>query len=258
MQQLLWIFTVCLLTLGSTNFNISYATTNKSDSDNGISEIEAFWESTSKPAKLILIGIVVDKNNMQPVEGINVELAERNGSNKQLFVTKQDGNFYFKLEADNEYTLTAINKSGKNETSKTISTVGKNNDNILRAVLQVEAGAMQAPVITQFDYNEGPKTALATYSLTFKIQFGAFKKSLNTQSAYYTGVGKNFEVVTENGSTGFIRYMAGNFTDYNKAKDAEKQLRDKGYARTFIVPYYNGKRINNMSPEDAIKKYTNK
>lgn len=257
MQQLFWILTICLLTLGNANFSISYAAINNSETGNSITEIEAFAESTPNPGKLILIGIVVDKNNLQPVEGINVELVERNGNNKQFFVTKQDGNFYFKLDADNIYMLTAINKSGKTEDSKEVRTAGRENETILRAVLQVESNPMPAPVISQFDVIQAPKTASATYGLTFKIQFGAFKKNLNTQSTYYTGVGKSFDIVTENGSSGFVRYMAGNFSDISKAKDAEKLLRSKGYERTFIVAYLNGKRIS-MSPEDALKKYGNK
>lgn len=255
MKKIFLAAVVCALLMNNSG---TYANSNTENNNNELENFE--WTSPEKGAKLILIGIVVDRKSMQPVEGVRVEIAEvKNPSVKQTFLTKQDGNFYFKLFSDKEYSLTAYGKNGNVEDLKPISTVNKNGSDILRAILQVEpATAGTTPAIANFEVKEAPQTASANYALSFKVQFGAFKQPISAKSSFYTKANENFDIQTENTSSGFIRYLAGNFTDLTKAKEAEKLLKDKGYSRTFIVPYFKGQRISNLSPEDALKKYTGK
>ncbi|OWY19528.1 SPOR domain-containing protein [Sphingobacteriales bacterium UPWRP_1] len=258
MQQLFLTIGICFLLLGNLP---AYAGSVGAEDNNATEEPAAAWTTPEKGAKLILIGIVVDRKAMQPMEGVRVELSEiKNSATAQTFLTKQDGNFYFKLESDKEYALTAFGKAGNKEDYKIISTVNKGNSDILRAILQVEpATAAPAPAIANFEVKEAPKTASANYSLSFKVQFGAFKQTaISSKSAFYTKAREMFTIETENTANGFVRYLAGNFADLSKAKEAEQQLKEKGYSRTFIVPYSKGQRLSNLSPEDAVKLYGNK
>ncbi|OWY22297.1 SPOR domain-containing protein [Sphingobacteriales bacterium UPWRP_1] len=254
MQQLFLAIGICFILLSNLPL---YAGPAGAEGNNAAEEILTSWTTPEKGAKLILIGIVVDRKGMQPMEGVRVELSEiKNPAAAQTFLTKQDGNFYFKLESDKEYALSAFGKNGNKEDYKAISTVNKSSSDILRAILQVEP--TPTPAIASFEVKEAPKTASANYSLLFKVQFGAFKQAISSKSAFYTKAGEMFTIETENGTNGYVRYLVGNFADLSKAKEAKKQLEDKGYSRVFIVPYYKGQRISNLSPEDAQKKYAYK
>ncbi len=83
--------------------------------------------------------------------------------------------------------------------------------------------------------------------LVFKVQIGAFKTPLPNNT--FKGLSP---VVGQTTPNGYIRYMAGNFEQYNSANAVKNDLRNLGYNDAFVVAYYNGVRINlNEATEKA-------
>ena len=80
---------------------------------------------------------------------------------------------------------------------------------------------------------------IATDKTTYRIQIGAFKKPLS--DAVFVGVNN---VISFTGNDGWVRYMAGSFSEYRDAVDYQAQMRARGFEDAFIVTYKNGKRIN--------------
>ncbi len=231
---------------------------NKSINDLDIEPTYETISNNSQKINLVLIGIVVDKKTLLPVEGIRVEITESNSSSNQWFITKQDGNFYFKLESDKEYKLSAINKNGKREDNKVISTDNKRKSEIIRSVIQITVPEIKTePVIAEYKIEKPNATASANYNLVFKIQLGAFRQPISTKSSFYSNVAKDFTIETENTASGYIRYLVGNYTDISKAREVESTLQQKGYPKALIVPYLNNKR-HNISVEEAWQKYGSK
>ena len=51
-------------------------------------------------------------------------------------------------------------------------------------------------------------------------------------------------MIAQTTPNGYIRYMAGNFEQYESANAVKNDLKNLGYSDAFVVAYYNGKRIN--------------
>ena len=84
--------------------------------------------------------------------------------------------------------------------------------------------------------------------LVFKVQIGAFKAPLPNNT--FKGL---TPVIAQTTPSGYIRYMAGNFEQYNSANAVKNDLRNLGYSDAFVVAYYNGKRINLGEAADKAK-----
>ena len=75
--------------------------------------------------------------------------------------------------------------------------------------------------------------------LMFKVQIGAFKSPLPNNT--FKGLSP---VIAQTTPSGYIRYMAGNFQQYENANAVKNDLKNSGYNDAFVVAYYNGVRIN--------------
>jgi hypothetical protein len=75
--------------------------------------------------------------------------------------------------------------------------------------------------------------------LVFKVQIGAFKSPLPNNT--FKGLSP---VIAQTTPSGYIRYMAGNFQQYENANAVKNDLKSLGYNDAFVVAYYNGVRIN--------------
>jgi hypothetical protein len=75
--------------------------------------------------------------------------------------------------------------------------------------------------------------------LVFKVQIGAFKTPLPNST--FKGLSP---VIAQTTPSGYIRYMAGNFQQYENANAVKNDLKTLGYNDAFVVAYYNGVRIN--------------
>ena len=84
--------------------------------------------------------------------------------------------------------------------------------------------------------------------LVFKVQIGAFKAPLPNNT--FKGL---TPVIAQTTPSGYIRYMAGNFEQYNSANAVKNDLRNLGYSDAFVVAYYNGQRINLSEAADKAK-----
>ncbi len=83
--------------------------------------------------------------------------------------------------------------------------------------------------------------------LIFKVQIGAFRNRLpNTTFKGLT------PIIAQTTTSGYYRYMAGDFIEYKNADAVKNDLRNLGYKDAFVVAYYNGIRINlNEATEKA-------
>lgn len=88
---------------------------------------------------LVLIGVVVDDLNKYPVEGATVELRDNHTNQAVKFFTYGDGNFYFKLASERNYTVSVRNENGVLIYTKTLSTVDNDAMQIINDTLIVAA-----------------------------------------------------------------------------------------------------------------------
>jgi len=75
-------------------------------------------------------------------------------------------------------------------------------------------------------------------STIYRIQIGAFKVELSEE--IFKGIDN---VMSFNGKDGYIRYMAGAFSNYQNAIDYMNEMRARGFEDAFIVTYKNGERV---------------
>lgn len=84
-----------------------------------------------------------------------------------------------------------------------------------------------------------PVGVQAPTGLVYRVQVGAFAKPIPEN------LFQEFTPVTgEKLDNGITRYLAGYFGDRNKVVEAQKQIRQLGYADAFVVAYCDGKRIS--------------
>lgn len=95
--------------------------------------------------------------------------------------------------------------------------------------------------------NEEPKTVEYSKGIVFKVQISASGKKLETTPNNFKGL-KNISVATDNGS--LYKYMYGETSNYNDAKQNLAEAKAKGYDSAYIVAFKDGKKID---VKEAIK-----
>ena len=80
----------------------------------------------------------------------------------------------------------------------------------------------------------------------FKVQLMASLTSLDTKSKNFIGL-DGIAVVTENK---YFKYLYGNTTDYETAKNDLKTAKEKGFSSAFLIAYKNGEKV---SIQEALK-----
>ncbi|MGB0930142.1 MAG: tetratricopeptide repeat protein [Chitinophagales bacterium] len=234
-----------------------------------------------KDLKLVLVGIVLNKETKEPIEGALVILRDKETSDKQEFTTQNDGNFYFKLEAERQYELFKQNASGDMESAENVSTIDKDETQIMHAILESSSASinmakrptendsqikpaftpnLQTPSTDTFEVNDSEEHALSTtynngyYSdsqLYFKIQIGAFRQKLENDSEFLGKV--KADVDTEKTRNGMIRYMIGKFDDFADAEQYRVYLLRQGYTKSFVAAYINNVRLD-MPVEEVLQR----
>ncbi len=235
-----------------------------------------------KDLKLVLVGIVLNNETKEPIEGALVVLEDLVSSTKQEFITQNDGNFYFKLEAERQYKLSKMNENGVAESFKNLSTINKDETQIIHAILE---GSSANKVVRQtnesssiqqaFDPNPAnpntdtdtfktndsvERSMSSTYSngsysdsqLYFKIQIGAFRQKLDYNSSFLNKV--KGEVDTEKTRNGMIRYVIGKFDKFGDAEQFRIRLLRQGYTKAFVAAYINNVRLD-MPVEEVLQRY---
>jgi len=170
---------------------------------------------------------VIDTTNKKLI--VKIETKEKIENKPVVIVKKTESDKNIKIE-----------KQKQIESAKTIA--------VNQQIVQISDNNI---VIAEID---NPKTFVSNYSnenpipmdpalsngLIYKVQIGAFKKVI-TQNLF---IGLKPIVGETSTLPGFIRYMAGNFTDLNAADKARIAIKKIGYNDCFVVAYYNGKRIS--------------
>lgn len=207
--------------------------------------------------RLVLIGIVLDEIYNQPVANADVSLKDTGTGIIRSFTTQEDGHFYFKLESDKTYVLSAYDIYGNIEATKMVKTINKNDPEILPAMLMIAPRndeEMKEPTLSNFIIEESRPIASPNYTkVDYKIQIGAFRQEISTRSPFYTKVDRPIEL--EYASNGFIRYMVTGFSTLFDAKSYKKRLQQRGYGKTFIVPYVNGSRENSKTADQVAREF---
>lgn len=91
------------------------------------------------------------------------------------------------------------------------------------------------------------ETASSNGGVVFKVQISASGKNLDLTPANFKGL-NNLSVTTDNGS--LYKYMYGNASNYNDAKQNLAEAKAKGFEGAYIVAFKDGKKIN---LQEAIK-----
>jgi len=86
-----------------------------------------------------------------------------------------------------------------------------------------------------------PEPTSAKGNVVFKVQISASGKKLETTPANFKGL-KNVSVSTENGS--LFKYMYGETSDYEVAKQNLAEAKAKGFGSAYVVAFKDGKKIN--------------
>lgn len=228
-----------------------------------------------KELRLVLIGIVLDKTNRQPIANASVTLIDDVTQQEQEFKTQQDGNFYFKLEPEKNYQLSILDNNGKVADTKAVSTINRKTSEILHAILEGESKhfGTTSGANDNLQTVKDKKTVFTTYEsedysrasvynedafaddpnkITFKIQIGAFEKPKPQGSSFLTDVPG--PVTAEKTGAGLIRYVVGAFDNLANAEAFRKDLINRGYSTAFVAAYISGHRIE-KSVEKVLQQY---
>jgi tetratricopeptide (TPR) repeat protein len=230
--------------------------------------------------QVILMGIVVNKINNQPLANAVVSLIDNDTKEETKIVTSENGNFIFKLNCQKNYVLSKL-FGEKQEDSKKISTINKCNPEMLHAILTgTPSGAVYrgAPVIDPqpavAEVKRSPKNYLEELEmekedndadikpivpqasnmpntksvnadgLLFKIQIGSFSYFRSTAHRFFDGVRQEInsgKLKIEN-RNGLTRYIIGTYTNYEEAEQLRQSLLSK-YPDAYVAGYVNGFRI---------------
>lgn len=99
---------------------------------------------------------------------------------------------------------------------------------------------------TNFD-NNNSTTDQSNIQIVYKVQFCASRNNLEEDDERLLNIEKYEIEKTENG---FLRYLSGNFTDYNNAIAYRDKVRKNGNKDAYVTAYKSGKRI---SVQQALK-----
>lgn len=108
-----------------------------------------------------------------------------------------------------------------------------------------EKQVAKEPEVKKEEPKESPKAK--TGEVVFKVQISASGKKLDLTPSNFKGL-NDLSVSTDNGT--LFKYMYGNTSDYNVAKQNLAEAKAKGFDSAYIIAIKDGKRIN---LQDAIK-----
>ena len=173
-----------------------------------------------------------------PIASNNVNKNPSNNINNQVVNNNNQGNNNLNVANNNQATnnnnpnATNNNKQANNISNTTINAITKtvklNTQELL--VKNTNAYTSEKPIPIDEKIPDG---------LMFKVQIGAFKSPLPNNT--FKGLSP---VIAQTTPSGYIRYMAGNFQQYENANAVKNDLKNLGYNDAFVVAYYNGVRIN--------------
>jgi hypothetical protein len=78
--------------------------------------------------------------------------------------------------------------------------------------------------------------------LAFRVQLGAFRNQITTNSSYFDKLNKN-AIKEELSPEMLYKYTIGSFENISRATNAKQVLRESGYSDAFLACYLEGKRV---------------
>lgn len=115
--------------------------------------------------------------------------------------------------------------------------------NYLSEVRNIKNGEQMSQFETErMDYYENKTVQIDAKNpdgLVYKIQLGYYPKSVDKEKFY--GL---FPITGETVGDDLVRFFAGMFYTYEDASKGKDYIKQNAIANAFIVPYYNGKKIN--------------
>jgi len=105
----------------------------------------------------------------------------------------------------------------------------------------VKAAETKAEKTEKTEKPEKTEAAVTKGTVVFKVQISASGKKLETTPSNFKGL-KNISVSTDNGT--LYKYMYGETSDYNAAKQNLEEAKSKGFTSAYIVAFRDGKKIN--------------
>jgi hypothetical protein len=133
---------------------------------------------------------------------------------------------------ENNRTLPVQEKTIPTETNKELL-VSKNETNTINKSIPADNFTSNNANTTVIAYD-----AAVPKGIIFKVQIGAFKRKV-AENAF----GNIQPIFGENSATGMIRYFAGEFSQFEPANEARKQIASGVYTDCFVVAYCNGRKI---------------
>ncbi|RAV30562.1 N-acetylmuramoyl-L-alanine amidase family protein [Sinomicrobium soli] len=138
--------------------------------------------------------------------------------------------------------------TNKNEKNYLSSKKGKTEiaDNVAEAIIKYKKDLTDNIAIDDFPETPQEQEGIAATGVSFKVQVSAGGNKIEPRRYNFRGL----EPISMEQADGVYRYLYGNTTNYQEARDLQRQAKDKGYDGAYIVAYRNGKRI---PVEEALK-----
>jgi hypothetical protein len=198
-------------------------------------------------------------NNLNQIVNPNAVVANTNtnGNNNSANTNTTSPNNTASTNVNNSNSNTstannnnnASNNNRPNNTATNTNLNATNNNTSNSPVVKIKVEGLEIKTADAYSANKPiPIDEKIPDGLVFKVQVGAFKAPLPNNT--FRGL---TPVIAQTTSSGYIRYMAGNFEQYNSANAVKNDLRNLGYSDAFVVAYYNGKRINLSEASDKAK-----
>ncbi len=233
---------------------------------------------------IMLVVLVSDRNTNEPLFDAVVELRDLGTNEIQFLPTSRDGQVYFRLEPDRQYTISKILNTSI-EDSRLISTINRIESEIINLtlvgrdvprvddpghipyVLSVqdgsryqndESGFTETDTFITDPWNSaGPgkggeyvprPTRSKEDQFNLRIQIGVFSRELPASSNFLSQVRNIYEI--ELGEEGLYHYMVGDFTHLESAKRYCEDMVRLGFKNAIVVPFLNDARLP-LKPESA-------
>ena len=149
------------------------------------------------------------------------------------FVTNKTEGAYLNSSKGQNQTATAITKA------------------ILEYRDQLSSGYTTEYAITDHeDENQDEDQDVGMSPIVFKIQIAASSKALETKPYNFKGL----DHVTREKEGNLYKYFYGETSNYERTKELESQVKEKGYNSSFVVAFKDGKKI---SLTEALKSIAN-
>ena len=180
--------------------------------------------NSKKPNKPNSTTTQPEGNNTSPDNPAPVAETKRAGGRGSTGKKKKKGNAENTSVATNNTAPPATNVSTANVETANLSAT----DNVFEEVRKSPYSAS----------NPIPIDPQLPMGLIFKVQVGAFKNAI-PQNLF-----QGFQpIIGLTAPEGYIRYSAGLFRAFDKAKDALGKIRGLGYPDAFLIAFFDGKRI---------------